>query len=372
MKAPLRLLALLLAVVLSAAACGVEGESPAESRRKELQQDVDTVLAAGVPGAVVVTADQGEQAANAWGVGDVASRAPMKVDDRFRIGSLAKSYVAVVVLQLVGERKMTLDDTVERWLPGLVPEGGRITVRQLLNHSSGIPNYEENPRYLAPYLAGNVTHVTTPRQLVELGTSLPRKFQPGTDVSYSNTNYTVAGLIIEKVAGTSLATQFDRRIFDPLDLDATYLPTGPDIDGPHAHGYFVLGKPPAADVTRFSPSIAWAGGGIIASSSNVSSFYRALLTGRLLTPALLKEMTTTVTGRSGVTYGLGIVPRRFSCGTWWGHSGNFPGYLVESYATADGQRQATVAMNYDPNSMHQKTKDAVGKLTDAAACPKKE
>ncbi|MFC9590629.1 serine hydrolase domain-containing protein [Streptomyces sp. NPDC056944] len=371
-KAPIRLIVLPLAAALLISACGDEGDSSSESQKKNLQQDVEAVLASDVPGAVVVTAENGNQVANAWGVGDLASRTPMKVEDRFRIGSLAKSYVAVVILQLVDEGKMTLDDSVQKWLPGLVPEGEKITVRQLLNHSSGIPNYEENPKYLAPYLAGDVTHVTTPQQLVKLGTSLPRKFQPGTDASYSNTNYTVAGLIIEKVAGASLAAQFNDRIFTPLKLDSSYLPTGPDITGPHAHGYFVLGKPPATDVTRFSPSIAWAGGGIIASSGDASSFYHALLTGRLLPPELLKEMMTTVTGKSGATYGLGIVPRQFSCGTWWGHSGNFPGYLVESYATKNGQRQATIAMNYDPNSMQEKTKNAVEKLIDAAACSKKE
>ncbi|MEV7565388.1 serine hydrolase domain-containing protein [Streptomyces tanashiensis] len=372
MKAPIRLIVAPLTVALLISACGEEGESSSDSQKTNLQPFVEAVLASDIPGAVVVTADKGDQVANAWGLGDIASKTPMKVEDRFRIGSLAKSYVAVVILQMVDEGKMTLDDSVEKWLPGLIPEGGKITVRQLLNHSSGIPNYEENPKYLAPYLAGDVTHVTTPQQLVNLGTSLPRKFQPGTDAAYSNTNYTVAGLIIEKVAGASLASQFNERIFKPLKLDSSYLPTGPDISGPHAHGYFVLGKPPATDVTRFSPSIAWAGGGIIATSGDVSSFYHALLTGRLLPPDLLKEMMTTVTGTSGAKYGLGIVPRQFSCGTWWGYGGNFPGYLVESYATANGQRQATIAVNYDPNSMQPKTKTAVEKLTDKAACSKEE
>lgn len=341
-----------------------------DSQRERLAADSAAVLANGVPGVVVVTAENGRQTSTAWGEGEVATHTPLAVSDRFRIGSVSKSYVAVIMLQLADEKKLSLDDTVEKWQPGLVPNGAHITIRELLNHSSGIPNYEDNPAYLAPYLAGDVTRVTTPQQLVALANALKPAFAPGTGAAYSNTNYTVAGLIIEKATGTSLAHQLDQRVFRPLGLRSSYLPTGPEIDGPHAHGYFVIGKPPAkaTDVTRFSPSIAYAGGGIVATAGDVSAFYRALLGGRLLPPALLKQMMTTVTGGKGEKFGLGLVPRTLRCGTVWGLDGNFPGYLVQSYASPDAKRQATIALNLDPNSMSGKAAAATEKLFEDAFC----
>ncbi|MEW1691216.1 serine hydrolase domain-containing protein [Streptomyces sp. NPDC091265] len=360
-------LAVSLALAFTVSACG-DDSSPGDEQKKRLTKVSEAVLDNGVPGVVVVTAEDGKQTATAWGQGDTAKKVPLSVDDRFRIGSVSKSYVAVIVLQLVDEKKLSLDDKIEKWLPGLVPNGADITVRQLLNHSSGIPNYEDNPKYLAPYLAGDLAHVTTPQQLVRLGTALKPLFPPGTRAAYSNTNYTVAGLLVEKVTGTSLAVQLDRRIFEPLKLRTSYLPTKPGIEGPHAHGYYTIEKPPPTDITEFSPSIAFAGGGIISTAGDVSSFYRGLFGGKLLPPELLKQMMTTVTGVGGVQYGLGLVRRTVPCGTAWGLDGNFPGYLVQSYAKADAERQATIALNLDPNSMSKKALAATTALFDDAFC----
>jgi D-alanyl-D-alanine carboxypeptidase len=359
---------LALALALAAGACGTS-ISDEVARDRQIDKGMAAVVASGVPGATLVVRDGGSTNRVAFGVGEVTTKTPLKVDDRFRVGSLAKTYVSVIVLQLVDEKKVGLDDTIEKFVPGMVPNGAKVTIRQLLNHTSGIPNYEEHPEYMAPYMAGDLGHVTTPAQLVAMGTSFGSWFAPGTSSRYSNTNYTLAGLIIEKVTGSTLGDQFDQRIFKPLKLDSTSLPATPEITGPHAHGYFVMGPDGATDVTNFSPSIAWAGGGIVSTTSDVTAFYRALLEGKLLPPELMKQMMTTVVDdKVGTVYGLGIEKKELSCGSTWGHQGNFPGYMMESFSSVDAKKQFTGAYNLDPNSMEQASAEAVNKLRDDAFC----
>ena len=184
----------------------------------------------------------------------------MRAGNHFKIASLTKTYTATVVLQLVGERKLSLDDTVERRLPGVVPNGDKITIRQLLNHTSGLADFESDPRYLKPYLSGNFGYYWAPRQLVKMGVSQKPLHAPGARSSYSNTNYVVAQLIVERVTGKTIGAELKRRIFQPLQLRQTIYPTKPGLPSPYAHGYKLLGKPPATDVTAAEP-VARAGFG---------------------------------------------------------------------------------------------------------------
>ncbi len=357
---------LALALALAAGACGIAEEV---ARDKQIDKDMAAVVATGVPGASLLVRDGGSTSKVTFGVADTSTKVPLHVDDRFRIGSLAKTYVSVVVLQLVDEKKLGLDDSIEKFVPNMVPNGAEITVRQLLNHTSGIPNYEEHPSYLEPYMAGDMAHVTTPAQLVAMGTSFGSWFPPGTSSRYSNTNYTLAGLVIEKVTGSTVGAQLDQRIFKPLKLESTSLPTSPEISGAHAHGYFVMGPQGAIDVTYFSPSIAWAGGGIVSTTTDVSAFYRALLGGRLLPAELMEQMMTTVVDDlNGKVYGLGIEKKEYACGIAWGHQGNFPGYFMESYSTADAAKQITVAYNLDSTSMDQAQGESTIKLQNDGFC----
>jgi D-alanyl-D-alanine carboxypeptidase len=361
-------LSLALAFALAAGACG-SSISDEVARDKQIDAGMARVIATGVPGATMLVRDGDSTSRVAFGVGDTATKIPMGVNDKVRIGSLAKTYVSTVVLQLVNEKKLGLDDSIEKWVPGMVPNGSKVTVRQLLNHTSGIPNYEEHPNYMKPYLAGDLGHVTTPAQLVAMGTAQGQWFAPGVSSRYSNTNYTLAGLVIEKVTRSTLAAELDQRIFKPLGLTSSYLPVTPDITGAHAHGYFVMGPQGAMDVTAFSPSIGWAGGGIVSTTTDVTTFYRALLEGRLLPADLLGQMMTTVVDEtSGTVYGLGIQRKETACGTVWGHQGNFPGYLMESFSSPDARTQVTVAYNLDPHSMEPASQVAVEQLLDGALC----
>jgi D-alanyl-D-alanine carboxypeptidase len=258
-------------------------------------------------------------------------------------------------LQLAQEGQLSLDDPAARYLPGLIP-GGEITIRQLLNHTSGLYDVLEDPRVLKPYLAGNLAYHWAPRTLVRLAASHRPLFAPGTRYSYSGTNYLVAGLIIEAVTGSTLDRELERRIFMPLHLRHSILQTSPRTAIPDAHGYYIFDKPPATDITALSP-YAWAAGAIVSNASDIASFYRALLSGHLIRPGSLRAMTTTVSEGNfpsdirGSRYGLGLERYPTACGTAWGHGGNFPGYLEYAVSSRNGERQVVLAINQDPKSL---------------------
>ncbi|MFJ2371258.1 serine hydrolase domain-containing protein [Streptomyces sp. NPDC087769] len=281
------------------------------------------------------------------GLGDLATHAPVPVDGQVRIGSNTKTFVAVVVLQLVGEGKIALDADIDTYLPGLVRgkgiDGRRITVRQLLQQTSGLPNYTN-------YLGDDVRYYT-PRELLATALRHPADFDPGEKWAYSNTNYIVAGLIVQKITGRPLAKEIDRRIIKRVGLRHTYFPAPGDasIREPHPHGYYrESADGPLRDITEIDPSWGWAAGQLISTDSDLNRFFGALLAGRLLPPAQLAQMRSTVPAEAtfgpGARYGLGLVSRPLPCGGLsWGHGGSFPGYETRSGATDDG-RAASVAV----------------------------
>ena len=357
-----------------AAAVGADAGTAAGGVRSSL----DRLIASGVPGAVLVARDGDGVLRLAAGTADTATGRPMRPDLRFRAGSVTKTFVATVTLQLVGEGALSLDDTVERWLPGLVPGGAAISVRQLLDHTSGLFDYTEDPRILAPYLAGNLDFRWQPRQLVRIGVSHPPLFPPGAAWSYSNTGYVLVGLIIEAATGHRLETELRRRVFRPLGLDATSFATGSAIDGAHAHGYTDLGSG-LADITGLSQSWAWAAGAVVSTADDLATFVGALLGGRLLSPALMAEMQQTVPlGVPGEGYGLGLwrtshfvlppVAQQLSCGRVWGHDGDTAGYRSFAFASRDGRRQVVLLLNVDGDSVPPATVDATVAVLDAAYC----
>jgi len=340
-----------------------------------LQQDVDALVAAGAPGAILLVRDGKKTTRFTAGVADLATMEPMRPADHYRIASLTKSYVAAVALQLVGEGKLRLSDTVARWLPGLVPNGENITLRMLLNHTSGLYDHERDPEILAPYLAGDLGYYWSPLRQVTIAVSRPPYFAPGAIEGswYSSTNYVLAGLIVEKVTGRTIGAELKRRIFEPLHLTSTTYPTSEtQLPSPYAHGYFDLGTGTLSDLSGFSPSLSGAAGAIVSTVDDVAAFYRALLSGHVLKPALLKIMKTTRAGAANADlhqrmgYGLERFPA--SCGVAWGHSGSFPGYWGHAWVSEHGQHGAVLMVNIAPES----TPMAVGalfyKLLDSAYC----
>jgi D-alanyl-D-alanine carboxypeptidase len=373
----LTLLTTTVACVTAAALVGASAPAKPSSATSEqapgLQKDLDALVAAGAPGAILFVRQGTHTTRLTAGLGDIGRKMRMSPDGHFKIASLTKTYTATVVLQLVGEGKLSLDDTVQQRLPGVVPNGSKITIRRLLNHTSGLADFESDPRYLKPYLSGNFGYHWSPRQLVRIGVSHKPLFAPGEGWSYSNTNYVIAQLIIEKITGKTIGAELKRRIFQPLELDETSYPTKPGLPSPYAHGYMLLGKLPLTDVTGLSPSLAPGSGGIVSTVGDVADFYRALLGGRLLKAAQLREMKTTVsehTGQvvtSGPSYGLGIGRSGTSC-PGWGHSGELPGYDVSSVFSEDGRRQAVLIVNQDGTTQPKRAFALSQKLIEKAYC----
>jgi len=370
-----------LATVVASIVCLAAALAPAavakpmpsfHGRMVGLQQDVDAVVAAGAPGAILLVRDGKHTTRLTAGVGNIAKQTPMRPSDHFKIASLTKTYTAAVVLQLVGEGKLRLADTVERWLPGLVPNGDGITIRQLLNHTSGLADFEDNPSYLLPYLSGDFGYYWSPRELVLMGVSQEPFFAPGNGWAYSNTNYVIAQLIVEEVTGKLLGVELKQRIFQPLRLRQTSYPTEPGLPSPYAHGYMLLGEPPLTDVTGLSPSLAPGSGGIVSTVRDVADFYRALLSGRVLKPSLLQAMKTTVSESSGEAtsgpgYGLGIARTASSC-AGWGHSGELPGYDVSPVSSEDGRRQVVLMINQDATTLPEPALELYFRLAKKAFC----
>ncbi|MFD0665873.1 serine hydrolase domain-containing protein [Thermocatellispora tengchongensis] len=289
-----------------------------------------------------------------------------------RIGSATKTYVATVVLQLVGEGKVDLDAPIEDYLPKLVRgkgiDGRKITVRQLLQHTSGLPNYTG---FITDYFEIRHTYMD-PRQVLDLALSHKASFAPGTKWEYSNTNYILLGLLVQKVTGRPIGEQVTDRIIKPLGLKDTYWPGIGEqgIRSPHPEGY-AYRKPgaPLVEFTEMDPSWGWAAGQMIATPSDVNRFYRALLDGKLLKPAQLAEMRRTVKDESipfGWQFGLGLVKIKLSCGGHaWGHGGDIDGYETRDAATDDG-RAATVMVNALPSTEAGAVK--VNQALDTALC----
>jgi D-alanyl-D-alanine carboxypeptidase len=361
--------------VLAAAMCvGGAAASSTVATSPSLQPQVDALVAAGAPGAILLVRNGTQTRRFKGGLAEIATKSGMNTRDHYRIASLTKTYVAAVVLQLVAEHKLRLGDSVERWLPGLVPKGDKITIHQLLNHTSGLYDHEKDPEVLEPYVNGDLAYYWSPLRLVKLAVTRPARFAPGATKlsSYSSTNYLVLGLIVERVTGNTIGGELKRRIFKPLRLtDTSYPLKTTQLPSPYAHGYFLLGQPPLADVSAFSPSLSGAAGAIVSTVDDVADFYRALLTGRVLKPAQLKAMKTTIPEAKGdlvQRMGYGLIRFSTSCGAAWGHSGSFPGYWTHAWTSANGKRQVVLMVNIDPEATPPGAAKLFYKLLDNAYC----
>ncbi|MFJ5810634.1 serine hydrolase domain-containing protein [Streptomyces sp. NPDC093093] len=343
-----------------------------------LRRALDAVIAQGVPGAVAEVRQDGRVWRGASGVADLSGR-PARADDRFRAGSVTKTFVATVVLQLVAEGRIRLDDPIGRHLPGLIPagaDGAQVTVRQLLGHTSGIPNYTDVLRRQPDPIRALQHSAYTPHELVAMALREPWAFDPGAPGhwQYSNTNYVVLGLLIERAGGHPLGREIERRIVRPLRLTDTLVPSGPDLPGRHLNGYEWLDGPGAAptDLTGLSAGAFWGPGNMISTTADLNRFQQALSAGRLLPPRLLGEMRDVRdTDRAGRSYGLGLEANTTVCGTAQGpvrgHSGSVPGYNTFSFASADGRRWITLAVNVDLTKTRG-ADEAIGRVLSTALC----
>jgi len=331
--------------------------SNAGQDRPELQQAIEAFVAAGFAGLQMRVHDEQGDWVGSAGVRKLGETARPPVDGRFWAGSVAKTFTATLVLQLVAEAKTGLDVPVADHLPHLGLDK-RITVRMLLQHTSGLFNYtgeyypdgtvEPGIPATGKEWVDSRLHSYRPQDLVQLALSKPARFEPGTDWSYSNTNYTVAALLVEQVTGGSYGEQMHRRILQPLGLRDTMLAgTTTDLPQPYAHGYcrYQDGDDwKVADVSRQNLSMLPAAGSAISTTEDLHTFFAALNGGRLLPAALLAEMREPV---GPINYGLGVFVQDLGpdSGTIYHHNGGAPGgYGALMYSTPDGSKTMTAGL----------------------------
>ncbi|GGQ26885.1 serine hydrolase domain-containing protein [Streptosporangium pseudovulgare] len=346
-----------------AADSGAVPEAVSGQDRPELQKAIEEIVESGFIGVSLRVHDERGEWAGSAGARELGGTAKPPINGHVRIGSNTKTFTATLVLQLVAEGRLGLDAPAADHLPELGLDR-RITVRMLLQHTSGVFNftgevYDDGtvvPGIPIPYgttgkeWVDNRFRSYRPQELVELALSRPARFEPGTGWSYSNTNYVLARLLIEKVTGRTQAEEMQRLILGPLGLSGTVAPdTSPEIPAPHTHAYYRYedtGERKTIDVTRQNPSWISTGGDMISTTRDLATFISALLGGRLLPAPLLAEMCTPhPTGIPNMDYGLGVFVVTTDCGgTVISHNGAAVGHAALMYGTPDGGKTLTAAL----------------------------
>ncbi|MFE5857113.1 serine hydrolase domain-containing protein [Streptomyces sp. NPDC056500] len=318
-----------------------------------LREALRSALALGAPGAMARVDDNGTVHKVTEGIGDRGTGRAMSANDRFRVGSVSKSFTSVVLLQLVDEGKLDLDASVNTYLPGLLPDD-RITVRHLLSHRSGLYDYT-NDMFAAtvPGFEAVRNRVFSNQELVDLSLAKPRTVQPGAAYSYSNTNFVVGGMLIEKLTARSVATNFKKRIIKPLKLSSTfYVHPRTTIPGQHIKGYLRPDEAGAPLVDSTEQTVSWgqSAGAVISSAKDLNTFFSALNRGEVISDAQLSQMQQWTTVNSTQGYGLGLRRRDLSCGvSVYGHTGTVQGFYTFSFTSADGKRSVTSVANTSNN-----------------------
>jgi D-alanyl-D-alanine carboxypeptidase len=351
-----------LVAALAVAAAVLTGAGSSSAPGSELQRAADQLIAASdIPAVITLVEHDGERSIVASGQAELGGRAA-RPDDAFWVGSITKSFVATLVMQLVAEHRLGLDERLSKLLPGRFREGRRIRLRNLLNHTSGIWNYMELDPW-ATAVARNPRVVISPRRLVTSAAKLPLQFRPGSRASYSNTNYLVLGEVLQRVTGKSVGTLLRERIFGPLELSATSYEGGRrDLRPDELHGYDVSLTPPT-DVSRHGLGGPWADGAIVSNAHDLAVFFGALLRGQLVPPDLLAQMEKIVPGSHGE--GLGLYRLPSPCGHWfYGHTGGTPGYVTFAAGSRDGRDFYVV----DWNGVSPKAIAAMDEYLDKLLC----
>ncbi len=354
-------------------------DAPPRYGQAQLQRDLDAIRDTGVSGVLAEVNIGPRRIVGTSGIADLESGGPLDVHGHFRMGSNTKTFVAVVVLQLAAEGRLSLDDTVERWLPGVVNgngnDGAAITVRQLLQHTSGLYDYTDD-------LLARITSVQeyqklrfetlTPAQLVAMAMAHEPTFAPGQGWAYANTNYILAGMIIKKVTGWDWAHEVRDRIIRPLGLRHTFAPgANTDLPDPHASGYLYFDQDTPVETADANLTWADAAGALVTTASDLSRFWDAIGRGTLLRPAQQRQMRTTVLAttfqedRPGLRYGLGLEWSPLSCGGYWSHDGDVPGFSTRTGISTDGRRTIVISISTSSDTT---VDEAAQTMIDHALC----
>jgi D-alanyl-D-alanine carboxypeptidase len=354
---PNRSVVSILVIALVACGLGACGATTATSKpsgsHPELSASLRTLVAmpGGPPGAIAVVQVGGSTQVVTAGVGDVSSKQAVTSADTTRIASVSKAFNGAIVLALVGKGTMSLGDKIGTILPTLPQAWSSVTVAELLQHTSGVPDYIKNPTFLKEFQA-DPQQVLSPTQLLGFVANDPLLFSPGSRYDYSDSDNIILGLMVEAVTGETYEAALEQYVTRPLNLSKTTLPANSDLSAPYLHGYSVdAGKAPEDVSLLLNPGLAWASGGMLSTPTELNTFMRAYASGKLFNAATRTSQLQFVPGGSGPpgpgtnSAGLGIYRYATGCGTVYGHTGNFPGYTIFAASNPSGTRSVDVVVN---------------------------
>ncbi|MDQ0956608.1 D-alanyl-D-alanine carboxypeptidase [Streptomyces sp. B4I13] len=344
-----------LAPVTAGTAAGTAGPANDRTLQRQIEQFVS---APGGPPAIIAVLRDGKQTrVFRAGAADLATGRPPHVDDHMRIASTAKAFSGAVALSLVDRGALRLDDTLRKRLPRLPDAWGQVTLRQLLQHTSGLPDYSQSPAFMAE-LAADPRHHFDSRHLLDYVADEPLLFAPGSRYAYSNSDNIAVALMAEAVTGTPYEQLLRRLVYRPLGLRDTSLPQGYRMPEPYLHGYDVSDPTALEDVSELvSASGAWASGGIVSTPLDMTRFIRGYASGALYGKREVREQRRWIAGASVPAgpgrnaAGLAIFRYTTRCGVVLGHTGNFPGYTQLVAATPDGRRSLTFSLTSQINGV---------------------
>ncbi|WP_030207595.1 serine hydrolase domain-containing protein [Streptomyces bikiniensis] len=329
--------------------------SPSPVPDKALQKRLDDLVrtAGGPPGAIALMQVGDRTTVHRAGVADTGTGRPPRADAYMRLASVSKAYSGAVALRLVDRHRLGLDDTIGHRLPALPKAWHKVTLRQLLSHTSGLPDFSTAPSFLEILLA-DPRHRFDSRALLDFVADRNLLFPPGSRYAYSNSDNIAVALMAEAVTGRPYERLLEQLVYRPLDLRRTVLPQGYRMPRPYLHGYDVTPPAPPEDISEaLSASGVWASGGIVATPEDLNAFVRAWAGGRgYLSEEVRKQQRRFIPGAASEPAGpgtnaggLAIFRYETRCGTVYGHTGNFPGYTQLAAATADGKRSLTFSIN---------------------------
>jgi D-alanyl-D-alanine carboxypeptidase len=335
------------------------GAAPAGPADRALDRALRKVVQApgGPPGVISLVRRGGRTFVHRAGVADTRTKRRWRRLDHMRLASTSKAFSGAVALSLVRRGRLDLDDTIGERLPSLPAAWAAVTLGQALHHTSGLPDFTASPAYQADLNADLLRHFTPP-ELIAYVAGDPLRFPPDSSYNYSNTDNVVVALMAEAATGRSYERLLRTRVFEPLGLSETSLPSGADLPRPFAHGYFFETGQPVEDVSEaVSMSSVWASGGMQSTPIELGRFIRGYVSGRLFGRGLRRQQRRWVEGHSepigpgSNTAGLALFRYRLRCGIVYGHTGNFPGYTQFAAASSDGRRSATVSANTQLNQV---------------------
>jgi D-alanyl-D-alanine carboxypeptidase len=318
-----------------------------------LQQRLDELVRTpgGPPGVIAVLKDGKHTRVVRAGVADLETGRKPQPHDHMRIASTAKAFSGAVALALVDRGALSLDDTLGERLPQLPSAWSAVTLRQLLNHTSGLPDYSRSQEFLA-ILRADPRHRFDSRRLLDFVAGRPLLFPPGSRYQYSNSDNIAVALMAEAATGTRYERLLKELVYRPLGLRRTSLPQGHEMPEPYLHGYDVIPPAPPEDVSEvIGMSGVWASGGIVSTPADMTRFVRGYVGGRLFGPEMVREQRRWIIGGASEPAGpgrndAGLALFRYTtrCGVVLGHTGNTLGYTQLIAATPDGRRSLTFSV----------------------------